>query len=158
MALRLAKVSDEHQLLFCMKNHVWGSKLNRFGKWETGDLLVFIVEKNILALAEISEQGYFSNDILWEDDLYPYRITVKFKNYLLGENKIPFPGTLKHCTNLGFKILTQTPVPKTVEQEILCEVKKFPNSIKKVKKDLEKLLAKALKHRGAINSRIKYKE
>jgi hypothetical protein len=140
MSLRLLKIIDEHQLLTCVDNAVWGSKKNRLRKWEVGDQVVFIIGKFIVAFGEVNGPPFISNEIIWGDDLYEYRIPIKFVKYFLEPNRIPFPGNLKLGKAYGLNMLTQTPISKNMSGQILRKIFSKKNDLKHISDNIDNLL------------------
>jgi len=89
MRLRLTKI-DEYQFLTCLQHQVWGSDRVRFKDWKVGDYLAFIVDKAIAGLAQVSGETFVSDQLVWENDVYPYRIPKgKGSNLLLNNSSLP---------------------------------------------------------------------
>lgn len=146
--MRIVKV-DEYQFLKCFKAGLWGSHNNRFKHWKQGELLVFTVDKQIAALAEITGEPFYSEDTVWEDRLYPHRIQIKFLHVLSPENRLPILGEIRDTlinswgTNYGIRILNQTTLPEESSKIIAQEVRKQPNCIEFYIENLNQLLQKA---------------
>ena len=124
MTLRFSQVKTEYQLLVSVVNCVWGSNKNRFSKWKLGEWLAILVSKDLGVLAKIAGPAFFSNDILWEDDLYPYRIPIEVYRFYEPENRINYINEIQNefedgFVNLGFQLLTQNPFPEYMEKEIV---------------------------------------
>lgn len=85
--LRLTEIS-EYQYLTCLEHSLWGSKLPRFKDWQLGDYLVFIVDKALAGLAEITGQPFRSEKKIWDSNIYPYRIPIKFVHFLAVDQRI----------------------------------------------------------------------
>lgn len=152
MDLRLTKV-DEYQFLTCFKHKLWGSNTNRFKKWNTGDLLLFIVDKHITAIAEVSENSYKSEKPVWDNGLYQYRLPLKFLNVLLPDSRIPLLGEIRDAlisawgTNYGWGILNQQILPENSANIIINDVNRQSNAIQYYTENLEKLLEEAKQKR-----------
>jgi hypothetical protein len=124
MTLRFSQVKTEYQLLVSVANCLWASKQNKFSKWKLGEWLGILVKKELGVLAKVTGPAYHSNDILWEDDLYPYRIPIKIIKYYE-------PGSRLNCiseferqfedafVSIGFQIMTQNPFPEYMEKKWL---------------------------------------
>ncbi len=87
VAIRLVKASEEN-VARCADAGVWGSKINRFGNWQEGDQLVFVVGDRLAGLATVIGAPYRSEDPIWADHLYPYRIPIRV-DVLLPPDKRP---------------------------------------------------------------------
>lgn len=94
MRLRLTKL-DEYQYLTCLKHSLWGSKSARFKDWQQGDYLGFIVDKALAGLAEVTGKPFQSKEKVWDNDIYPHRIPIKFVHALALEHRIPILGEVR---------------------------------------------------------------
>lgn len=110
--LRIIKVNQTN-LDIALENDIWGRKKAGFKDWEKGDHLLFIVDNSVAGLAVVDGKPFKSEDIYWEDDLYPNRIPIKkVKSWELGE-RISYIEWIKPIlveewgTNFGWQILTQ---------------------------------------------------
>jgi hypothetical protein len=112
MRLRLTKV-DEFQFLTCVKNEVWGSNSARFKSWQIGDLLGFIVEKQIAGLAEVTGSPFKSDKPVWDNGLFPNRIPIKFISLFEQGNRPNILGPIRDTltsvwtASYGWGILNQ---------------------------------------------------
>ena len=97
MATRLAKVS-ELNLLLAFRTRTWGSRKDAFKSWSIGDEIAFVVGKSLAGLALVSGQSYQSKETIWPDDLYPYRLPISFKNFILSGGRPPFS---ERCAKLS---------------------------------------------------------
>ena len=97
MTMRLTTV-DEFQLLTCLKHQVWGSKAARFKDWRVGDQLVFLVDKAVAALAEVTGEPYVSKETVWDNGLFPHRIPIRFTHAMLPESRPPVLGDIRDAT------------------------------------------------------------
>ncbi|MBA4496439.1 hypothetical protein ACFO25_16915 [Paenactinomyces guangxiensis] len=146
--MRIVKV-DEYQFLTCFKAGLWGSHNNRFKQWKSGELLVFTVDKQIAALAEVTGEPFYSEDTIWENRLYPHRIQIKFLYVLSHENRLPILGKIRDSltnawgTNYGIRILSQSSLPEESSKIIAHEIRKQPNSIEFYVTNLNELLQEA---------------
>lgn len=80
--------------------------------WEKGDKLLFVVDNQVAGLAEVDGKPFKSEDIYWEDDLYPNRIPIKpvkaFKNNRVSYKEKICPILKEEWGNgFGWQILTQ---------------------------------------------------
>jgi len=95
MRLRLVKVPDWFQFLTCLKQGIWGSMTNKFNQWEQGDYVGFLVGKSVVGLAEVTSKTFKSEEVVWDDDIYLYRIHIKFLSAMTEEHKVPLFGELQ---------------------------------------------------------------
>jgi len=152
IVLRLTKV-DEYQFLTCFKYKLWGSNTDRFKKWKIGDLLLFIVDKHIAAIAEVAGNSFKDEKPVWDNGLYPYRLPLKFLNVLLPDNRIPILGEVRDAlisawgTNYGWGILNQQALPDNSANIIINNVKRQPNAMLNYIENLDELLKEAKQKR-----------
>ena len=110
--LRIIKV-NERNLNIALENNIWGRKRGGYKDWEKGDYLLFIVDNTVAGLAMVDGKPFKSEDIYWEDDLYPNRIPIKTINKFETKNRISFLEKIKPILveewgkGFGWKILTQ---------------------------------------------------
>jgi len=69
--------SNEENLRIALNRRVWGSNVNRFRQWTTGDHLLFVVDGMIAAAALPCSEPFRSEDPLWPDGTYSYRIRIQ---------------------------------------------------------------------------------
>ncbi len=103
-----------------------GSKATTFlNKIKNDDIIFFYVNGLIHGVAEISSEGFFSSDPLWNDNIYPYRF--KIRNIRMLQSPFEFKAT-EECkllreelgTHWGYKVLfTPNSLPLSVGQSIL---------------------------------------
>jgi hypothetical protein len=146
---------DEFQFLTCLQHQIWGSKTRRFKKWNLGDHLVFIVDKAIAGLAEVSGEPFLSSQLVFEDDLYPYRIPIKFVQVMLPEHRPTVLGEIRDTliseagTRYTWLIIGQHPFSGTAAKTIIDYILSSPNDLPKIQTNLKRLLAEAKAHRVA---------
>ncbi|SRR5579884_334057 len=146
--LRLTKI-DEYQYLTCLKHSLWGSKAARFKGWQQGDYLAFIVDKALAGLAEVTGRPFQSKQKVWEKDLYPHRIPIKFVHALAIEQRIPILGEVRDALTsawgpkYGWGILNQQVLTDTAAETIIKAIRSRPNSLPTIESNIEQLLAEA---------------
>jgi len=138
--LRLTKI-DEYQFLTCLKHGLWGSKSARFKSWIEGDLLVFIVEKSLAALAQVSGKSFESREKIWDNGIFPNRIPLKFIHVLSPKDRPPILGevrdalTHKWGPHYGWAILNQqvlgSPEAEVVANAISSKINAIEDYINK---------------------------
>lgn len=155
MRLRLTKI-DEFQFLMCVEHQVWGSYKVRFKDWKFGDYLAFIVDKAVAGLAEVSGEPFESDQVVWEDDLYRYRIPIKFVHVMKREHRPPVSGKIREAItsqegpHFGLLIMMQHPISGNAAKTIIDYILSRPNDVGMIEANLERLLAEAKAHRGAL--------
>lgn len=112
MRMRLTKI-DEYQFLTCLKHTIWGSKASRFSDWYEGDKFAVIVDKSLAALAEVAGKPFESQEKVWDNGVFPYRIPLRFLHVLAPSDRPPILGDVRDAlmkqwgTKYGFRILNQ---------------------------------------------------
>lgn len=146
--LRLTKI-DECQYLICLKHSLWGSKSARFKDWQLGDYLTFIVDKALAGLAEVAGKPFQSKQKIWDKDIYPHRIPMKFVHVLAVEQRIPILGEVRDALTsawgprYGWGILNQQVLTDTPAETIIKAIRSRPNSLSAIESHIEQLLAEA---------------
>lgn len=167
MRLRLTKI-DEFQFLTCLKHQIWGSKKARFKEWKVGDYLAFIVDKAIAGLAKVTGTPFVSNEIIWDNGLYPNRIPVTFHHVMLPHNRPPILGEIRDAITsewglgYGWGIVNQWVLPENSSQTIINAIISCQNDLSKFQKDIDLYLDEANQSRHIKITRkrkeIKHKE
>lgn len=152
MRIRLTKI-DEFQFLTCFKHQVWGSKAARFKDWNVGDYLVFIVEKTIAGLAEISGEPYASKKVVWDNGLFPHRIPLKFTHAFLQPNRLPILGEVRDALTstwgprYGWGILNQQLLQDNPAETIIKSIRSRHNDISEVQLSIDQFIDEAKSQR-----------
>jgi hypothetical protein len=150
--LRITKI-DEYQYLTCLKNSLWGSRSARFRDWQQGDCLAFIVDKTLAGHAEVTGKPFQSKQRLWDNDLFPFRIPIKFIQALTPEDRIPLLGEVREALTsfwgprYGWGILNQQLLTDPIAGVIVKAIRSRPNSLSKIESNIEQLLTEAYQQR-----------
>src|SRR5262245_23824113 len=134
MRLRITKL-DEYQFLTCVQHRVWGSKVARFGNWEIGDLLIFIVAKSIAGIAEVTGKPFVSKERVWDNGLFPNRIPIKFVHLMLPKNRPPVLGEIRDILmatwgpKYGFSIVNQQVTSGAAAENLVRLIQTRPNDV-----------------------------
>ena len=128
MHVRLTSISDE-QFKICHENECWGSRGGKnnapFKDWQEGDYLAFSVNKELAGLAKIVGDPFISEEPIWENDLFPYRINLKFIYVFEQNNRIPIKNnvlSILHSAwgkNYGWAIVAKRPLPDNQAKKLL---------------------------------------
>lgn len=146
MRLRITKL-DEFQFLTSVKNQVWGSKVSRFSSWEIGDFLIFIVDKAIAGIAEVTGKPYVSKQRVWDNGLFPHRIPVKFVHIMLPKNRPPVLGEIRDVLTVtwgpkyGFGIINQQIISGSAAEKLVKLIRSFPNDFANIGLSIDNYLA-----------------
>ncbi|MCW4017448.1 MAG: hypothetical protein NWF00_01995 [Candidatus Bathyarchaeota archaeon] len=158
MRLRITKV-DEYQFLTCLKVSLWGSRSARFRDWQKGDYLAFIVDKAFAGYAEVTGEHYRSDECIWDDCLFPWRIPIKFRQVLAKNDRIPILGGVRDIlistwgSRYGWGILNQRVLVNSAAEKIVSALSERPNSLNQYQSNMQQFLEEANQQRG--NGKIK---
>lgn len=148
MRLRLAKL-DAYQFLVCVKHNLWGSRNNRFRTWKEGDYLALLVDKYVAGLGQVAGPPYRSDEPVWDNGTFPYRLPVKFTHVTLPEQRVPILGLVRDVlieewgTHYGVGIRNQQLLSGKHAAIIVEEILKHPNHLSDILADIETYLHEA---------------
>ncbi|MBE0517113.1 MAG: hypothetical protein IBX41_06985 [Methanophagales archaeon] len=154
--LRLVKIIDEYQFLTCLKHSLWGSRTARFKNWQEGDYLAFIVDKALSGLAEVVGKPFQSKQKVWDNDLFPHRIPIKFTHVLDGDQRIPILGEVRDALTsewgpkYGWGILNQQLLVDEPAEIIVRAMRSQSNSLSEIISNLDQYLEEAKQQRKAV--------
>jgi|SRR5450756_139179 len=120
--MRIASVRSWKFADVVVNNSVWGSNQSRFGKWESGETLVLLIGNEGVLVATVSGKPFTSDQMIWEDDLYEYRVPVRIERVLRGDASAAANQAVRKALvaglggNYGAYIMSQTKLPKEVEK------------------------------------------
>jgi len=162
MRLRLTKI-DEFQFLTCLKHEVWGSKKARFKDWKLGDYLAFIVDKSIAGLAQVSGQPFLSQEIIWDNGLYPHRIPIKFLHVMRPQNRPLILGEIRDAITsewglgYGWGIVNQWVLPENSSRTIIYAITSRHNDFSDLQSNIELHLDEAnqIRNKKTKNKTVK---
>jgi hypothetical protein len=154
--LRLVKV-DEYQFLTCLKHSLWGSRSARFKDWHEGDYLAFIVDKSLAALAQVVAAPFQSKEVIWDNDLFPYRIPLKFVHVTTKNQRTPLLGQVRDALiaawghRYGWGILNQQLLTNSSADIIVKAILSRSNNLVEFESNMEQLLQDAKRERETIS-------
>jgi len=134
MRLRLVSV-DELQFLTCLEHQLWGSKSARFKEWKAGDYLVFVVDKALACLAQVSGEPFESKERVWDNGIFPYRIPIKIVHAIKRESRPPILGQIRDTlisawgTTYGWGIRNQQLLQDKPAETIISIIQSHPNDL-----------------------------
>ena len=114
---------------------LWGAKMDRFGEWKQGDYLLLTVNKSLAALAQIAGKPFKSDNEIWDNGLYPYRIPIRFLIVLRPHDRPLLLGEIRDVLTsvwgptYGWGILNQQLLEGDVAEKLVSAIKTAPNSI-----------------------------
>ena len=120
--MRVVRVDSWKVADVVVKNGVWGSNRSRFGKWEQGETLVLLVGKEGVVVATVSGKPFTSDQMIWEDDLYEYRIPVHVEKILRNDAGVVANQSVRKALAAGLSgiygayIMSQSKMPEEVEK------------------------------------------
>ena len=123
-SIRIVKLNYSH-FAACVEFSVWGANKNILTRWKDGDYVIFKTESEVLGVAVVNGDPFTSEDVLWESDLYPYRIPVKFIHIVGKKDLEKVTSDVRSELirafgfSYGFYILRQHPLPTETANNIL---------------------------------------
>ncbi len=148
MRLRLVAL-DEFQFLTCIKLQLWGSKNSRFKDWKIGDYIGFSVAKKLAGLAEVSGECFFSENPVWDKDIYPYRIPITFIHASFLEDRDLHANEVKEVLTkawgkvYGWGIINQSLLSDKAAETIVYAVCAQPNNLTDIETNIDSYLLEA---------------
>ena len=118
-----------------------------------GDYLVFTVDKALSGYAQVSGKPFQSNEKVWDNGLFPYRIPLEFKHVLAPIDRIPILGDIRDIlvsqwgNSYGWGILNQRVISFSAAEKIINAFISHPNALTDTKSNLEDLLLVAEQER-----------
>ena len=92
----------QYNFLLCFKHQIYASKRAIFRNWLRGDYLVFCVNNQIAALAEVSGESYTSEEPVWLNKTKPHKIPLKFVHAVCEQYRLPFHGAIENALETVF--------------------------------------------------------
>lgn len=126
--MRIASVPSWKFADVVVANNVWGSNRSRFGKWEHGETLVLLVGKEGVLVATVSGKPFTSDQMIWEDDLYEYRIPVHIEKILRNDAGVVANQAIRKALAAGLSgiygayIMSQSKLPEEAEKLVSVAV------------------------------------
>ena len=120
--MRIASVPSWKFADVVVANSVWGSNRSHFSKWEPSETLVLLVGKEGVLVATVSGTPFTSNQMVWEEDLYEYRIPVHVDKVLRGTAGVTAGQAVRVALAVGLGgyygayIMSQSKLPDEVEE------------------------------------------
>jgi len=75
--MRIAAVKNWVRARVAIDNAIWASNKNVFKTWQKGDVIILLVGKDGVVVAEVSGAPFRSNVMFWDDDLFEHRIPIR---------------------------------------------------------------------------------
>jgi len=120
--MRIASVPTWKFADVVVRNAVWGSNRSRFGKWAHGETLVILVGKDGVLVATVAGKPFTSDQMIWEDDLFEYRIPVHIEKILRNDAGVVVNQAIRKALADGLSgiygayIMSQSKLPEEVEK------------------------------------------
>ena len=119
--MRIASVPSWKIADVVVASGVWGANRSRFGKWGLGETLVLLVGKEGVLVANVSGKLFTSDQMIWKDDLYEYRIPVRVEKVLRDAPGAAANQAIRKALAAGLGgfygayIMSQSKLPEEVE-------------------------------------------
>ena len=91
-------------------------------KWAPGESLVLLIGKEGILVATVSAASFTSDQMIWEENLFEYRIPVRVEKVLRGTAGVAAGQAVRKSLAAGLGhvygayIMSQTKLPEEVEQ------------------------------------------
>ena len=133
----------ERHFLRCLQHGVWGTEGTKgLNNWMKNDMLAFTINKKIAGLAKVTDKHFYSEEVVWSNGLFPYRIPIEFIYVLDMEDRLPMLGKVRDAvtgawgTHYGWGVLTKSVLPEDAGNIIVNEILSKPNSLAVFQKEL----------------------
>ena len=142
---------------------MWGSRSARFRDWQEGDYLAIIVDKALASLAQVAGKSFRSEERVWDNNVFPYRIPIKFTHAFTKGQRIPLLGEVRDALisawghRYGWGILNQQVLEDPVAERIVKAIQSQPNNLPQIELNLEQLLQEAKQEREIASMKKKSK-
>jgi len=142
---------------------LWGSRSARFRDWQEGDYLAIIVDKALASLAQVAGKSFRSEERVWDNNVFPYRIPIKFTHAFTKGQRIPLLGEVRDALisawghRYGWGILNQQVLEDPVAERIVKAIQSQPNNLPQIELNLEQLLQEAKQEREIASMKKKSK-
>lgn len=160
MRARVTKL-DDYQFLTCLQHGLWGSRSARFKDWQVGDKLILLVGNAVGGLAEVSGKPFKSSEQVWDNDVFPHRIPMRFTWVPSPEQRPPILGEVRHTLSeaydggggWGLGILNQRLMKEDAATKLLSLLLSTPSDLPEVMANIGTLLGAAKQERDRKNAR-----
>ena len=117
----------------CLRHNLWGSNNSHLKNWYIGDYIVFIVNREIVALAKVDGEQFRSEELIWNNGDYPFRLPITFVKVLSYSNRQPVHGEIKELLkddwqNYGIPIRNKLLLSNESSERLLHLISQFPDS------------------------------
>jgi len=98
-------------------------------EWKIGDFLLLKISAQVAGLAHVSGDYFLSEEKLWENGAFPFRVPVEFDVVLPVKQRILFKERIKPLVvsswgpRYGVRILNKDILEGSIAGQIIAEVK-----------------------------------
>ncbi len=132
--------------------------MDRFKDWQEGDYIAFIVDKALAGLATVTGLPFKSEEVIWEEDLYQYRIPIKFLHVLSREDRVPILGEVRDVLTsalgprYGWGLRNQQLLEGPKAETIIEVIRSRPNSISQIESKIDQFIDEAKQQEKTISA------
>lgn len=129
--MQLVSLSSWEKFKPCRDNNFFASNKNMFKKWENGEILIFLIDREGVIISRINGKVFFSDMIYWKNDLYPWRIPIEIIKEIHGtlgkrlNNKIRQLLIELYGKHYGVLIQNNKSLPKKIRNKIIAACKVY---------------------------------
>lgn len=107
---------------------------------------MFLIDKAVAGFAEVRGEPFISKKQVWDNGIFPYRITIKFIHVMLPDNRPPVLGEIRDALTdewtprYGWGILNQRLITGVNAKKIVRVIQRQQNDLAEIKANLEHYL------------------
>jgi len=120
-----------------------------------------MVDKGLAAFATVAGKPFHSTEVVWDNGLFPYRISLKFVHVLQKDQRVPILGEVRDTLTsawgprYGWGILTQRVLKDDQAETLVKAITSRPNGLVQIEADLATLLSDAKQERDLLSKQKK---
>jgi len=103
--MRMASLATWEKFKPCKEYNVFAGNKNTFGSWCIGEPFLLLIGDQGVVLARIDGDVFYSEDMIWDDDIYEWRVRISIVKEFSGDK-----GRL--INNMIRKLLRESVGPK----------------------------------------------
>jgi len=122
--MRITTLQTWEKFSKCEENSLYAANKNIFRNWQVGEILVILIGNVGVASMVVSGEPFVSYEMIWENDIYEWRIPVKEIEKYSGRSGEHFNSMLRKFLfsklgrNYGSLLCNRSKVPDLLEKEL----------------------------------------
>ena len=124
MVMRLCQVNTVQKAEPIRRLGIWASNLGHFGKWSVDDTLVVFVGREQVGVARVAGPVFCSDDVIWNDDLYAFRVPLVIEAWHEGQEGLSLNRDLrrilieKYGVHYGVLLRNSSALPASIKAAV----------------------------------------